>query len=176
MGERVGSRTHAISRALIHARSYAQPCAQAGLRKSGAFASPLSSTLGIRLASWNIKMKYKLIVPLVFLAVFGSAASFADNDVSFGAGVGALYSGLGVNTALRGDNYIGYVAAGCLGAMSSSSGWVVPCGIAAGWLRTDLLTKANNRHGIGLYAGPVGYQYNKTRYGVGFTYEYFMQG
>jgi hypothetical protein len=113
---------------------------------------------------------------LAFLAVFIAATSFADNEVSFGAGVGSLYSGLGVNAALKGDNHIGYVAAGCLGAMSSSSGWVVPCGIAAGWLRTDLLTIANNRHGIGLYAGPVGYHNNKTRYGVGLTYEYFMQG
>src|SRR5256885_2382358 len=41
MGERVGSRTHATSRALIHAHSYAQPCAQAGRT----FGASLSSTL-----------------------------------------------------------------------------------------------------------------------------------
>jgi len=121
-------------------------------------------------------MKYKLIIPLALLAVIGSAASFADDEVSFGVGTGSLYSGLGINAALRGDSHIGYVAAGCLGVMSGSSGLVVPCGIGAGWLWTDLLTKANNRHGIGLYAGPVEYQYNKTRYGLGFTYEYFLLG
>jgi hypothetical protein len=47
-----------------------------------------------------------------------------------------------------------------------------------GWIWTDLLTKANNRHGIGLYAGPADYTDNKkvVIYGLGVTYEYFMQG
>lgn len=121
-------------------------------------------------------MKYRQILLFVFLAVIISTTSYADNEVSFGGGVGSLYSGLGVNVALRGANHIGYVAAGCLGVMSSSSGRVVPCGIGAGWLWTDLLTKVNDRHGIGIYAGPVEYQYGKIRYGLGFTYEYFLRG
>ncbi len=94
--------------------------------------------------------------------------------------MGSLYSGLGVNIALRSDNYIGYAAAGCLGAMSSpSGGWDIPCGLAVGWLQTDLLTKENNRHGIGLYAGPVGFRddnRNIAVYGPGITYEYFLEG
>lgn len=128
------------------------------------------------------QMKYKLIVPLVFLAVFCSATSFADDGVSFGAGAGSLYSGLGVNAALRGDNHIGYVSAGCvaIGYSSGASGseWILPCGIGMGWIWTDLLTRANNRHGIGLYAGPVDYSDNRkvARYGLGVTYEYFVQG
>lgn len=121
-------------------------------------------------------MKLKLIMPFALLVMFNSTASFADNGVSFGAGLGSLYSGLGVNVALRSDSQFGYVAAGCLGVMSSASGWIVPCGIGAGWLWTDLLSKANNRHGIGLYAGPTEYRYNKTRYGLGATYEYFLDG
>jgi hypothetical protein len=116
---------------------------------------------------------------LAFLTVFIPSTSFADNEVSFGAGVGSLYSGLGVNAALKGDNHIGYIAAGCVAmGYNSISGWTLPCGIGAGWIRTELLTQANNRHGIGLYAGPVGYQDNRkvAIYGLGFTYEYFLQG
>lgn len=124
-------------------------------------------------------MRRKLIIPLVFLSVLTPVICFADNEVSLGAGVGSLYSGLGVNAALKGDNYIGYVAAGCVATgYSSGSGWILPCGIGVGWIWTDLLTKTNNRHGIGFYAGPVGYKDNKSvaRYGLGFTYEYFLQG
>ncbi len=124
-------------------------------------------------------MKYKLNVSLVFLAVFIPATSFGDNEVSFGAGVGSLYSGLGVNAALKGDSHFGYVAAGCVAmGYNTTSGWTFPCGIGAGWLQTDLLTQANNRHGIGFYIGPVGYTDDRkvAIYGLGFTYEYFSQG
>lgn len=124
-------------------------------------------------------MKHNLIISFVFLAVLGSTTSFADDEVSFGAGAGSLYSGLGVNVALRGDNHIGYVSAGCLAiGYAGGSGWILPCGIGMGWIWTDLLTKANNRHGIGLYAGPADYTDNKKMaiYGLGVTYVYFMQG
>lgn len=123
-------------------------------------------------------MKRILIIPLAFLALFRSVASFADNEVSFGVGVGSLYSGIGVNAALKGDSHIGYVSAGCIGiGYSDNSGWILPCGIGAGWIWTNLLTKTNNRHGLGLYAGPVGVNKNdKARYGIGVTYVYFLQG
>jgi hypothetical protein len=127
-------------------------------------------------------MEYKHILPFAVLSAFISAASYADSEVSFGAGVGSLYSGLGINVALRGVSHIGYVAAGCvaIGHFSSSntSEWLLPCGIGAGWIWTGLLTKANNRHGIGLYAGPVGDTDNGkvARYGLGVTYEYFLEG
>lgn len=123
-------------------------------------------------------MKKTLIIPLALLALFRPATSFADNELSVGVGIGALYSGIGVNAALKGDNHIGYVSAGCIGiGHSDNSGWILPCGIGAGWIWTNLLTNANNRHGIGLYAGPVGMnEDDKARYGVGITYVYFLQG
>jgi hypothetical protein len=123
-------------------------------------------------------MIQKLIMSLVVLAIFWSSTSYADNDISYGIGTGALTSGIGVNAALRGDNHMGYIAAGCLGiGKSSGQGWILPCGIGAGWIQTDLLTKANNHHGLGVYVGPVAKNANnKARYGVGVTYVYFLQG
>jgi hypothetical protein len=55
----------------------------------------------------------------------------------------------------------------------------VPCGVGAGWIWTDVLAKANNRHGLGIYVGPVGTTtvstYDiKARYGAGLTYVYFF--
>ena len=120
----------------------------------------------------------KLVMFFVVLTIFWSSTSYADNDISHGIGTGALTSGLGVNAALRSDNHMGYIAAGCLGiGKSNEQGWILPCGIGAGWIQTDLLSNANNHHGIGVYAGPVAKNsHNKARYGVGVTYVYFAQG
>lgn len=120
----------------------------------------------------------KLILSLAILATFWSVASNAEDEISYGIGTGALTSGLGVNAALRGDNHMGYIAAGCVGiGYSSVQGLILPCGIGAGWIQTDLLTNANNHHGLGIYVGPVGINDDKkARYGVGVTYVYFMQG
>jgi len=123
-------------------------------------------------------MTKKLWIPFVLVTIFWASASFADNEVSYGIGTGALTSGLGFNAALRGDNHMGYISAGCMGiGYSDTSGWILPCGIGAGWIQTDLLSKANNHHGLGIYVGPVGINANdKARYGVGVTYVYFWQG
>ena len=123
-------------------------------------------------------MMRKLILCLMVLATFWSASSNANDEISYGIGTGALTSGLGVNAALRSENHMGYIAAGCLGiGYSNEQGWILPCGIGAGWIQTDLLTNANNHHGLGIYVGPVGMNDDKkARYGVGVTYVYFMQG
>lgn len=115
---------------------------------------------------------------IVLLSIFWNSTCNAEDEISYGVGTGALTSGLGVNTALRGDNHMGYIAAGCLGiGYSNENGWILPCGIGVGWIQTDLLTNANNHHGLGVYLGPVGINNdNKARYGVGVTYAYFMQG
>jgi hypothetical protein len=120
----------------------------------------------------------KLINSSVVLAMFWSSISYADNEVSYGIGTGALTSGLGVNAALRGDNHMGYIAAGCIAiGKSNDQGWILPCGIGAGWIQTDLLTKDNNHHGLGLYVGPVAKNKDdKAIYGIGVTYVYFPQG
>ncbi|TMH19381.1 MAG: hypothetical protein E6H70_03740 [Betaproteobacteria bacterium] len=98
--------------------------------------------------------------------------------MSIGVGTGALYSGIGVNVGRRGDHTFGYLAAGCSVGYSSNQGWDVPCGVGAGWIWTDLLTKANDRHGLGIYVGPVSTKGptgdRKEVYGAGLTYVYFF--
>lgn len=95
---------------------------------------------------------------------------------------------------LRSDSDFKYVAVGCPGiGYTDNLGWVFPCGIGAGWIWTGLLSKDDNRNGFGLYIGPVGSVYVgtvnpdalgtdvngrnfKARYGLGFTYVYFVHG
>jgi len=125
----------------------------------------------------------KTIALAALLVLFGIESKAAENSTSFGVGAGAMYSGMGVNVGLRRGNNFGYVAAGCMAlGYGDASGWILPCGVGAGWIWTDLLPTANDRHGLGFYLGPVGispdkYGYDdKARYGVGFTYLYFFNG
>lgn len=126
----------------------------------------MKNALGIALAC----------IPALALA---PAPALAGDEAAFGIGAGALYSGLGVNAALRGGNHMGYVAAGCIAVgYSSSTGAALPCGVAAGWVQAGLLEHSGNRHGLGIYVGPVNRTADNTRalYGVGLTYAYFTQG
>jgi len=122
-------------------------------------------------------MKKRALVVAFLLAVFRAGSSYAEGGVSVGVGAGALYSGIGVNVGMRSENTFGYLAAGCIGVShSSSNGWEFPCGVGAGWLWTGLLTKANDRHGLGIYVGPVSTRASfgdtKVVYGAGLTYVY----
>jgi len=121
--------------------------------------------------------KWASVIALV-LGVFASSSPRAEGETSVGVGGGALYSGIGVNVGRRGDHTFGYLAAGCSVAYSSNQGWDVPCGVGAGWIWTDLLTKANDRHGLGIYVGPVSTKGPtgdvKAVYGAGLTYLYFF--
>ena len=119
----------------------------------------------------------------LFFGLLGTNTSIAESKTSLGVGFGALYSGFGVNLGLRGENNFGYIAAGCIGVgYSDNSKWLLPCGIGAGWLWSGLFSKANNRHGLGLYVGPVGVdggdngEDDTVVYGVGITYVYFLRG
>jgi hypothetical protein len=89
-----------------------------------------------------------------------------------------LYAGIGANVALRNPTDLGYLAAGCLGVgVSSADGWVLPCGVGAGWLHA--LPGLGGRHALGPYAGPVGHRGSDNgaaRYGVGLSYMYFPKG
>lgn len=123
----------------------------------------------------------------------------AEEKFSFGAGIGAMYSGLGINVGLKTENQLKYVAAGCLGHSRGRSGndvderdWA--CGVGVGMLRTDLFDAGNNKHGLGLYVGAVGSANEsdpkviqrpgsttvvygiKPIYGVGISYVYFWNG
>ena len=90
-----------------------------------------------------------LIFVLTFAAVVQSAS--AADKTSFGVGVGALYNGLGGNFALVKADDMKYVSLGCTEARSSSAhGTDLTCGIGVGWLRSDIFTRKNSKHAIGL--------------------------
>jgi len=119
---------------------------------------------------------------LMLLLISLPTTSYANKEISLGLGIGSQYSGIGINAAKIGNDYMGYLAIGCLGiGYSEVSGWILPCGVGAGWIWTDLFTKANNKHGLGLYVGPASidkdiYNDDKARYGLGVTYVYFPHG
>ena len=123
-------------------------------------------------------LKKRTFVVVFLLAVFGSNSSRAESELSVGVGAGALYSGIGVNVGMRGEHAFAYLAAGCSVGYTSDKGWDVPCGVGAGWIWTDLVTKANDRHGLGIYVGPVSTKGPsgdvKAVYGAGLTYVYFF--
>src|SRR5438309_10886263 len=96
---------------------------------------------------------FLMFVIAFLLGVFASSSSRAEGEMSVGVGAGALYSDIGVNVGMRGEHAFGYLAAGCSVAYSSNQGWDVPCGVGAGWIWTDLLTKARDRHGLAIYVG-----------------------
>ncbi len=112
---------------------------------------------------------------LIFLV-----ATPAGAEVTFGAGFGALYSGLGINLALKSTTDFRYVGAGCIGVgYSDNDGRNVACGVSAGWVWANLLPGLGSKHGLGLYAGPVGHRndnHGKARYGAGISYMYFSGG
>lgn len=90
------------------------------------------------------------VVFLLFVAGGVSTLSAADKT-SFGLGVGALYNGLGGNLALIKADDFRFVSLGCSEFMSSSlDGTHVTCGVGIGLLRSDILTKKNSKHGLGL--------------------------
>jgi len=90
------------------------------------------------------------VVFLLFVAGGVSTLSAADKT-SFGLGVGALYNGLGGNLALIKADDFRFVSLGCSEFMSSSlDGTNVTCGVGIGLLRSDILTKKNSKHGLGL--------------------------
>ena len=128
-------------------------------------------------------MKKYIFALVVFLKLISHQVMAAESETSFGVGIGALYSGIGVNAGLRSVNDFKYIAAGCVGiGYSTNSGWILPCGIGAGWMWTGLLSKDDDRNGFGVYVGPVGINKGNTeneykaRYGVGITYVYFLNG
>jgi hypothetical protein len=125
-------------------------------------------------------VKKNILVLLTFLVLMTRHVGAVESESSFGIGIGALYSGIGVNVGFRSERDFKYVAAGCAGiGYSDNSGWLLPCGIGAGWIWTDLLSKDDKRNGFGLYVKPVGIDNSnddKARYGLGVTYAFFLQG
>lgn len=123
---------------------------------------------------------YRLLSSLLLL--FSVAQSHAEESPAPGIGIGALYSGIGMNLAWRGHSSLRYVAAGCVALHhSSDTGWNNACGAGIGWIESSLIPQEGNKHGIGIYLGPIGYRGEPdamagTLYGVGLSYNYFFQG
>lgn len=121
---------------------------------------------------------------IAIMMLLAASLAQASEEGSFGIGSGALYSGIGMNVALRSETDLRYLSAGCVAlGYSDAEGRITACGVGAGWMWADILTEANNNHGVGIYLGPVGwrgrtYVGNKgdTIYGVGISYAYFFSG
>ncbi len=122
-------------------------------------------------------MRMLLLSTVTASWVFPISASAADGHVSFGAGLGALYNGVGINLALMNDADLKYVSLGCTSlATSSSYGTTTNCGIGAGWMRSDILSESG-RHGLGVHLGVTYNTYQNrddTEAFIGIPYAYFF--
>lgn len=90
---------------------------------------------------------------LTFLALVGAATGTisAADRTSFGVGIGALYNGIGGGFALIKADDLKYLSVGCSEfSRSSIDGTNVTCGVGIGWLRSDILTRKNSKHGLGV--------------------------
>ena len=115
------------------------------------------------------------------LSQFLMGVALCDDKISIGIGVGAPYSGLGVNIALITDRDFKYVAVGCLAHYDGDGGKSGnACGAGVGWLRSDWIATDSTKHALGIYLGPVTSRRYKeeirTEYGAGITYAYFLSG
>jgi hypothetical protein len=120
----------------------------------------------------------RTVVVFVVLVAGAVGSSSAADKTSFGLGVGALYNGLGGNFALIKADDLKYISVGCSEYMSSSiEGNFVTCGVGVGWLRSDILTKKNSKHGLGLnIALDYDQFYSKVEPSIRIPYVFFFKG
>jgi len=121
----------------------------------------------------------KTIIKLFLLALtlVVSSQTLANDNFTFGIGAGSFYSGIGVNAGIQSKTDLKYVSIGCV-SYSSLNGEA--CGAGIGWVKTDLFSSTNNKHGTSVYLGIVGsentYFNNDPIYGLGLGYHYFFNG
>jgi hypothetical protein len=85
------------------------------------------------------------------LTCLAPTTSAAADRTAFGLGIGALYSGLGGNLASISADDLKFLAVGCSElSRSSVDGTNLTCGFGVGWLRSDIVTKKNSKHGLGI--------------------------
>lgn len=123
----------------------------------------------------------KIVCLCTVMLLVSTQTYAANNELSFGTGIGALYSGLGINISLRGESDFRFISAGCVElGYKTGPGWYSACGGGAGWIWSNILSKESNKHGIGFYLGPVysgGSDIDpETVYGAGIPYVYFLRG
>ncbi len=118
---------------------------------------------------------------MLFVVAGMSAIVQADERLTFGLGIGAPYSGVGVNVGLVSPKDLKFLSLGHVGGSGSGNGaW----GGGVGWIRTDLFSSQPGKHGIGLYLGQIttkrsvepGKDDVRGAYGVGLVYSYFLSG
>jgi len=128
-----------------------------------------------------IMIKNKVVCILLFFLLFVIAdVSSAEEKITFGVGGGFIYNGFGINFGKLDKSDFKYMSLGCIGiGYSTISGIVSNCGIGIGWVRSDILTEKNNKHGLG---GHLGVTYNtsanrhETEALLGISYAYFFKG
>lgn len=130
-------------------------------------------------------MKFINLCIISLLLSGNVSASDNRNSTLFGAGLGAIYSGVGGNFALVSEMDMKYVSLGCTtyDSVDGSS-----CGGGIGWIKTDLFHANSNNHGLGVYFSKVDVErrvnlINGTLkideqdvYGLGLSYTYFLSG
>ncbi len=122
-------------------------------------------------------MKKKLLYVFILAGIFSSTTVIAQDKISFGIGSGALYNGLGANIAVMKKSDLKYLALGCIAiGYSSDRGVLSNCGVGAGWVRSDILSK-NDKHGLGIHIGlTYNTDKNNTEAFIGIPYLYFFKG
>ncbi|MCL1078852.1 hypothetical protein D5R81_03800 [Parashewanella spongiae] len=119
-------------------------------------------------------MKNNII--LISALLFASTSS-ANDKVSFGAGLGSLYAGIGINITKQSNTEMKHLSVGCV---SYSNVYGETCGVGVGWIKSDIFESQTVNHGLGLYVGIVGTKTNygdrKALYGAGIGYHYFFNG
>lgn len=119
-------------------------------------------------------IKTSILLPLILAF---SSQTFANDDVTFGLGLGSLYSGIGLNAGLKSETDLRLFSAGCV---SYSSLYGKTCGVGASWIKTDIFEFQTPNHGASIYIGIVGDEYDnndrKAVYGAGLGYHYFFNG
>lgn len=123
---------------------------------------------------------FLLAVSLAFVS--GAANAEAP---SFGIGVGIPYSGFGFNAMWGSERTLGHLSLGCAAFSVKSNGDDrSTCGAGVGVIQISPFSLTSNRHGIGLYLGPMGVDrpdggeddFGKLRYGTALSYYYFLNG
>ena len=121
----------------------------------------------------------------IILVCLAARHASAGQDLSFGMGLGYFYNGLGVNLALKSPHDFKYLGTGVIGFQATSSNdsssnehseYSVWYGVTAGWVRTDIITKQSDKHGLGIFLSVDGGKDFNTMLSLGPSYTYFFKG
>lgn len=123
-------------------------------------------------------MRRRLVIALLALAGLAAHTSVAADRTSFGIGIGPLHSGLGGNLAMISADDLKFLSVGCSElSQSSLDGTNLTCGVGVGWLRSDIVTRKNSKHGLGInLAVDYDSRHSKLEPAVRIPYVFFFKG